>query len=88
MQPKKIKMANKKELKEEIKRTRKKFLDVDVWRSHFGAVSVTAIYDVFMSRFNIEKHKLKNYSFSHCVESLRKLEDEEYECKGSFTRRN
>ena len=57
---------------------RKLFLGVDVWRSHFGSVSVTAIYDVFMQKFNIKPHNMKNYSFSHCVEQLRKLDDPEY----------
>ena len=65
-----------KELKK--KRTRKLFAQVDVFQTHFGSISVTAIYDVFMQKFNIEKSKLKNYSFSHCVEELRKLEDPEY----------
>ena len=60
------------------KNNRRSFLEVDVWRNHFGTVSVTAIYDVFMRRFNVEKHNMKNYDFSHCVEELRKLEDPNY----------
>ena len=60
------------------KKQRKQFLSVDVWRPTFGPVSVTAVYDVFQQKFGVEKHNMKNYSFSHCVEALRKLEDEDY----------
>lgn len=60
------------------KKQRRLFLSVDVWRATFGPVSVTAIYDVFQQKFGIEKHNMKNYSFSHCVEALRKLEDPNY----------
>lgn len=60
-------------------RKRKLFLAVDVWRTYFGAVSVTAIYDVYMTAFNIQPHNMKHHSFSKCVESLRKLEDPDYQ---------
>ena len=66
-------MANKKN-----KKQRKRFLAVDVWRSQFGPVSVRAIYDVYAQKFNVEMHNMKNYSFSQCINALRKLEDEEY----------
>jgi hypothetical protein len=66
------------------KRKRKLFSKVDVFQTHFGQISVTAIYDVFMQEFGIEKSKMKNFSFSHCVEALRKLENPEYK-KGDMS---
>ena len=71
-----------KELKK--KRTRKSFAQVDAFQTHFGAISVTAIYDVFQKEFKIEKSKLRNFSFSHCVEKLRELQDSEYK-KGDLS---
>lgn len=60
------------------KKQRQRFLQVDVWRSEFGPVSVRAIYDVFQQKKGIETHNLKNHSFSECVNFLRMLEDENY----------
>lgn len=68
-------MANK-------EKRRKKFLDVDVWQKEFGIVSVRAIFDVFSQRFQIELSEMKNYSFTHCVSALRKLEDPNYIAPG------
>jgi len=69
-------MAESKEVQKRIikkvKKERQMFLDVDVFRSSFGPVSEKAIYDVFQTTFNVQKYNMKNYSFSHCVESLRK----------------
>jgi len=64
--------------KKRNKKNRKRFIGVDVWRSQFGAVSVRAIFDVYSQKFNVEIHNMKNYSFSHCVNALRLLEDPEY----------
>jgi len=63
------------------KKARKGFREVDVWQSEFGIVSERAVYDVFALKFDIERAKMSKYSFSHCVETLRKLEDPEYEAK-------
>lgn len=63
---------------ENKKKSRKQFLQVDPFQVYFGAISVVAVYDVFQRTFKIEKHKMKNYSFSHCVEELRKMQDPEY----------
>ena len=60
------------------KKPRKRFIAVDVWRSQFGPVSVRAIYDVYAQKFNVETHNMKNYSFSDCVNGLRKLENPDY----------
>lgn len=60
------------------KKVRKKFLAVDVWKKEFGPVAVRAVYDVFQTKFNIESHNMRKYSFSHCVNELRALEDEDY----------
>ena len=67
-----------KEKKQKNKKPRKKFLAVDVWRSKFGPTSVRAIYDVYATAFNVEIHNIKDYSFSHCVNALRKLENPNY----------
>jgi hypothetical protein len=37
-----------------------------------------------MQEFGVEKSKMKNFSFSHCVEALRKLENPEYK-KGDMS---
>lgn len=60
------------------KKVRKRFIAVDVWQTQFGDVSVRAVYDVYSQKFNVELHNMKNYSFSHCVNALRKLEDSDY----------
>jgi len=68
-------MADKKRVQ---KKRRKKFLEVNVWQTQFGQVSVKAIYDIYSQKFNVEKHNMKKHSFSHCVNALRLLEDENY----------
>lgn len=60
------------------KRSSKRFLAVDVWRSEFGPISVKAIHDVYSQKFNVDPQNMNNYSFSKCVDALRKLEDPEY----------
>lgn len=61
------------------RRPRKRFLDVDVWRAKFGPVSVKAIYDVYCQKFNQEVHSKDQRSFRHCLNSLRKLDNPDYE---------
>lgn len=70
-----VKVLNNKTKK---KKRRRRFIDVDVWRSQFGIVSERAIYDIYAQRFNVELHNMKKYSFPHCVNALRKLEDPDY----------
>lgn len=60
------------------KRQRRKFKAVDVWQKRFGPISEKAVYDVFQQAFNIEPHNMKKYSFPHCVNALRKLENPDY----------
>ena len=60
------------------KKSRKHFTDVDVWQKSFGPISVRAVYDCFAQRFGIETKDMKNYSFTHCVNALRKLENSDY----------
>ena len=60
------------------KRPRQKFIEVNVWRNQFGPTSVRAIYDVFSTKFKIETHNMRNYSFSDCVNALRRSEDPTY----------
>ena len=70
-------MANQKKKKKKFQ-PRQPFLAVDVWRSEFGPVSVRAVYDVFQAKRKIKTQDLWNYSFSDCVNYLRKLEDPDY----------
>lgn len=64
--------------REQNKGKKKSFLDVDVWQSHFGPVSVKAIYSIFAEKFNIKPENKEKHTFSHCVNSLRRLEDPSY----------
>lgn len=61
------------------RKPRKRFIAVDVWQSTFGPVSERAIYDIYSQKFNVEIHNMRKYTFPHCVNALRKLEDPEYE---------
>jgi hypothetical protein len=72
-------MANTIATKEAKQVNKKKFLEVDVWRSQFGQVSVRAIYDVFSTAFGIEPQNMKKYTLSQCINALRRLEDPDYE---------
>lgn len=67
-----------KDLKEKNKKTRARFKAVNVWRAHFGPTAVKAVFDIYSQKFNVEMYNMKNYSFSHCVEALRKLENPDY----------
>ena len=60
------------------KKTRKRFIAVNVWQKQFGPVSERAIYDIYSQKFNVELHNMKKYSFSQCVNALRLLEDPAY----------
>lgn len=60
------------------KTTRKRFVAVDVWQTHFGPVSERAVYDIYSQKFNVELRNMKKYSFPHCINALRKLEDPDY----------
>lgn len=60
------------------KKPRKRFTAVDIWQKSFGPVSERAVYDLYSQKFNVESHNMKSYSFSHCVNALRLLEDPEY----------
>lgn len=59
------------------------FIDVDVWRTQFGSTSVSAIFSVYSKRFGVSpktmKHDQRRYSFQHCLNALRKLENPSYE---------
>jgi hypothetical protein len=63
---------------EQNKGKKKGFLDVDVWQSNFGPVSVKAIYSIFADKFGIKSDAKEKHTFSHCVNSLRRLEDPYY----------
>lgn len=60
------------------KKKQKRFIAVDVWRSHFGIVSVRAIYDIYADKFQVEQHNMQKHSLSKCIDALRKLEDPDY----------
>lgn len=57
---------------------RKRFLEVDLWRTCFGDISVEAIYDIYSQKFNVKKGNMKRYSFHNCLNALRKLENPDY----------
>ena len=71
-------MDNKKVVVKKTRRPRKRFVAVDVWQTKFGPVSERAVYDLYSQKFNVELHNMKKYSFPHCVNALRSLEDPEY----------
>ena len=73
-------MDNKKNNKK--RRPRKRFIAVDVWQTKFGPVSERAVYDIYAQKFNVELHNMKKYSFPHCVNALRKLEQEQTDTTG------
>ena len=65
----------------EVKRKqtkKKRFVSVDLWQRGFGEVSVKAVFDIYSQKFQVDPRNMKKYSFSHCINSLRKLEDSEY----------
>jgi hypothetical protein len=72
-------MATEVKSAKKAKTDKKRFLGVDVWRTHFGPISVRAIYDVYAQKFNVEPHNMKNYKLTTCINALRKLEDPSYE---------
>jgi len=63
---------------EQNKGKKKGFLDVDVWQNQFGPVSVKAIYSIFAEKFGVKPENKEKHTFSHCVNSLRRLEDPDY----------
>lgn len=69
---------NKQVRKPKNKKPRKRFIAVDVWQSKFGPVSERAVYDIYSQKFNVELYNMKKYSFPHCVNALRTLEDPDY----------
>lgn len=56
---------------------RKGFIAVDVWQKQFGLNSVRAIRSIYQEKFPINPNK-PTPTFSHCVNSLRRLEDPTY----------
>jgi len=57
---------------------KKKLLYVDVWQREFGQISVRAVFEIYARMFEVEKEDMRKYSFTHCVNALRKLEDPDY----------
>lgn len=70
------------------KRPRKRFVAVNVWQTQFGPVSERAVYDIYSQKFNVELYNMKKYSFPHCVNALRKLEDPTYQAPGDSVSEN
>lgn len=71
-------MDNNKKVQPRKRKPRKRFIAVDVWQTQFGPVSERAVYDIYSQKFNVELHNMKKYSFPHCVNALRQLEDPDY----------
>ena len=60
------------------KKYRARYLAVNVWQTFFGPISVAAVYDVFSQKLNMPYRDVKRLDFTHCVDTLRKLEDPDY----------
>ena len=60
------------------KKPRSRYKQVNVWKTHFGPIAVSAIFDIYSQRFNMPLKEAKKLNFTHCVDSLRKLEDDGY----------
>ena len=81
-------MENKSKSAPKKKRARKRFVAVNVWQTQFGPVSERAVYDIYSQKFNVELYNMKKYSFPHCVNALRKLEDPTYQAPGNSVSEN
>ena len=55
-----------------------RFLEVDVWKKNFTEIQTMAIFDIYSQKFNISFGEARRLNFTHCVDSLRKLEDGDY----------
>lgn len=66
------------EQKKRKKKVKKRFIAVNVWRKSFGPVAVAAVFDIYSQKFNIPLAEAKKMNFTDCVDSLRKLEYENY----------
>lgn len=55
-----------------------RIIAVDVWRPTFGEHSVNAIYKLHAELFKIKREDMRKYSFTHCVDAIRLLEDPNY----------
>ena len=60
------------------RKPKKRFLEVDLWQKEFGEVSVKAVFDIYSQKFKVDPRNMKKYSFPHCVNALRKIENPEY----------
>jgi len=54
------------------------FTAVNPWMTQFSPIAERAVYDVFVEKSGINPQNVRKYSFSHCVNFLRRLEDPEY----------
>ena len=57
---------------------RRRYKQVNVWKSTFGPIAVVAVFDVYAQAFNITFKEARKLQFTHCLELLRKLEDPSY----------
>tara|TARA_R110000744_G_scaffold173563_2_gene292329 strand:- start:264 stop:497 length:234 start_codon:yes stop_codon:yes gene_type:complete len=67
-----------KDFKRTAKKVRARYLSVNIWRTHFGPISVAAVYDVYSQKLNIPHRDAKKLDFTDCVDKLRQLENPEY----------
>ncbi len=70
-------MAESKTIKRYYK-PRARYIAVDLWQTNFGETSVDAVMYLYAKKFNINQRNIKKYNFSHCLNTLRKIEDPEY----------
>lgn len=55
-----------------------KFIDVDVFQTHFGIMSERAVLAIYAEKFGISQKNMKGIDFAICVNALRKLKDPDY----------
>jgi len=64
--------------KRKPKKSKGKFIDVDIWRAEFGPVSVKAILEIYRIKYNIAPRNLSKHPFSEIVNTLREAADPNY----------
>lgn len=52
---------------------------VDIWASSFGEVAEAGIIALYAKTFGVSRKNMHKYEFRHCVNSLRKRENPDYE---------
>lgn len=57
---------------------KREYIAVDVWRTHFGRMSVEAVKFIFQKKFDISNENMKKKDFSEMINRLRSDENPDY----------